>query len=85
MSERELPQPVGSFSDTEALEMLRAYRRDPTNVPCPRCGPDLVEVLGFIRPDGVGEDGTAELVEPEGAYAAALFCHQCRHAIGIVP
>ena len=30
-----LPQPKGPFTDAEALELLMAYRKDPSNVPCP--------------------------------------------------
>jgi len=78
-----LPEPVGRFTDAEALELLLAYRRDPSDVPCPRCGPGTIEVLGFVEPVA-DEDGYAALTAPEGEYAAALYCHGCRRAIGIV-
>jgi len=80
----ELPQPKGPFSDSEALTLLLAYRKDPSNVPCPRCGLEHVEVLGFIEPD-VDPGGFARATEPEGEYAVALYCHQCERAVGILP
>lgn len=78
-----LPQPKGPFSDAEALELLMAYRKDPSNVPCPLCGPDQVEVLAFIEPE-IDPNGFASVTEPEGEYAAALYCHSCSRAVGIL-
>jgi hypothetical protein len=78
-----LPQPKGPFSDGEALELLMAYRKDPSDVPCPRCGPDTIEVLAFIEPE-IDSNGFASVTDPEGEYAAALYCHTCKRAIGIL-
>lgn len=78
-----LPQPKGPFSDAEALELLLAYRKDPSNVPCPRCGPDQIEVLAFIEPE-IDPNGFASMTDPEGEYAAALYCHTCERAVGIL-
>jgi hypothetical protein len=82
-SEGALPQPRGPFSDAEALELLLAYRRDPSNLACPRCGPATIEVLAFIEPE-IDADGFASVTVPEGEYAAALYCHVCQRAIGIL-
>jgi hypothetical protein len=79
----ELPQPSGPFGDAEALELLMAYRKDPSNVPCPTCGPETIEVLAFIEPE-IDPNGFASMTEPEGEYAAALYCHHCQRAIGIL-
>ena len=79
----ELPQPSGPFTDSEALELLMAYRKDPSNVPCPTCGPEVIEVLAFIEPE-IDPNGFASMTEPEGDYAAALYCHRCERAIGIL-
>lgn len=79
----ELPKPAGPFSDTEALELLMAYRKDPSDVPCPTCGPGSIEVLAFIEPE-IDSNGFASMTEPEGNYAAALYCHECERAIGIL-
>jgi hypothetical protein len=78
-----IPQPKGPFTDAEALELLLAYRRDPSAVPCPLCGPDTIEVLAFIEPT-IDPNGFASVTLPEGEYAAALYCHACQRAIGIL-
>jgi hypothetical protein len=78
-----LPQPKGPFTDAEALELLMAYRKDPSNVPCPMCGPDTIEVLAFIEPE-IDPNGFASVTNPEGEYAAALYCHKCFRAVGIL-
>ena len=78
-----LPQPKGPFSDAEALELLMAYRKDPSNVPCPMCGPGNIEVLAFIEPQ-IDPNGFASVTDPEGEYAAALYCHTCFRAVGIL-
>lgn len=78
-----LPQPKGPFSDAEALELLLAYRRDPSNISCPRCGPETIEVLAFIEPE-IDPNGFASVTDPKGEYAAALYCHTCQRAIGIL-
>jgi hypothetical protein len=79
----ELPQPSGPFGDAEALELLMAYRKDPSDVPCPTCGPEVIEVLAFIEPE-IDPNGFASMTEPDGEYAAALYCHRCQRAIGIL-
>ncbi|CAN5823238.1 hypothetical protein BH23GEM3_BH23GEM3_13400 [soil metagenome] len=78
-----LPQPKGPFADAEALELLLAYRKDPSNVPCPTCGPEKIEVLAFIEPE-IDPNGFASVTDPEGEYAAALYCHECHRAIGVL-
>lgn len=78
-----IPQPKGPFSDAESLELLLAYRRDPSNVPCPSCGPENIEVLAFIEPE-IDASGFASVTDPEGEYAAALYCHSCKRAVGIL-
>lgn len=83
ITEAELPQPMAPFNDSEALELLLAYRRDPSSVPCPTCGPETIEVLAFIEPE-IDPNGFASMTEPEGEYAAALYCHTCERAIGIL-
>jgi hypothetical protein len=78
-----LPQPKGPFSDAEALELLMAYRKDPSDIPCPLCGPGQIEVLAFIEPE-IDPNGFASVTDPEGEYAAALYCHSCGRAVGIL-
>lgn len=78
-----LPQPEGHFSDAEALEMLFQYRKCPGNLTCPLCGPETVEVLSFIEP-AIDPSGFATVTWPEGEYAAAVFCHGCKRAVGLL-
>jgi|GEM_PF-1034871 hypothetical protein len=78
-----LPQPKGPFTDAEALELLMSYRKDPSDVPCPLCGPNTIEVLAFIEPQ-IDPNGFASVTHPEGEYAAALYCHKCFRAVGIL-
>jgi hypothetical protein len=73
----------GPFSDREALDLLMSYRSNPAMVPCPLCGPNCMEVLAFIKPR-IDPSGRASVTEPEGEYAAALYCHKCQRAIGII-
>lgn len=79
----EVPEPTGAFSDSEAFELLISYRADPSSVPCPTCGQGTIEVVAFIEPE-VDKDGFASMTTPEGDYAAALHCHTCHRAIGIL-
>jgi hypothetical protein len=78
----ELPRPSGGYSDAEALEILINYRSDPSDLRCPTCGPEVIEVLAFIEPE-IDSDGYATVMEPEGDYAAALYCHACKRGIGL--
>lgn len=79
-----LPQPEGPFSNEEALDLLLSYTKDPSDVPCPTCGPGTIEILAFIEPE-IDPNGYANVTDPVGDYAAALYCHICKKAIGILP
>lgn len=79
---RTLPRPSGEFTTGEAHELLVAYRKDPSDVSCPRCGPESIEVLAFVEIQ-VDPDGRTAVTAPEGDYAATLFCHRCRRGIGV--
>lgn len=80
-----IPQPKGAYTDMEALALLQQYREDPSDLSCPHCCvPRTMEVLAFIAPE-IEPGGFAEVVAPEGDYAAAVYCHACQHAIGICP
>ncbi len=81
--EPELPTPSGPFTDTEALELLMAYRKDPSDLPCPKCGPDQIEILAFIEPV-IDPNGFATVKDPVEQYAAAVYCHGCNRAVGIL-
>lgn len=72
----------GSYTTPEAHRLLMSYQRDPSNVSCPYCGEGTIEILAFIDPYTNG-DGYAEVKDPEGEYAAAIYCHRCRRGIGL--
>jgi hypothetical protein len=78
-----LPKPKGPFTDAEALDLLMAYRKCPGDLPCPKCGPGTVEVLSFIYPE-IDASGYADVAQPEGEYAAAVYCWKCERAIGLL-
>jgi hypothetical protein len=66
------------FSNAERYQLLLAYGKDPSSVPCPRgCNGWSVEVLAFVRPHST-QEGWSEIVEPEKSSAATLYCHQCK-------
>lgn len=75
------PQTAGAFSDAQARQLLRAYRRNPADLACPACGQESVEVVAFIHPVVIG--GMATVVPPVGAYAAAVWCCRCKRGIGL--
>lgn len=75
--------PAGTFSEYEAQKLFVAYRKDPSSVLCPRCGPGTIEVLAFIEP-GIDTNGLGTVTEPQGVYAVAIYCHKCRCALGLL-
>lgn len=79
-----LPKPTGAFTPDEALVLVAEYTRCPADLSCPLCGPDTIRVLAFIELH-VKPGGWATLADPaDPAYAAALYCHGCARAIGII-
>jgi hypothetical protein len=81
----ELPSisPSGPFSDKEAYELLQSYKKDPASLTCPLCGPEKMIILAFISPN-IASDGFAEVKQPDGTYAVAVYCTSCRRAIGLM-
>ena len=75
--------PIPDPRHADALQLLLDYRKNPADLKCPSCGPDNMEVLAFIEPE-IDPQGFAALTIPEGQYAAALYCHRCERAIGIL-
>ena len=83
MAEFKTPGSASEFDMEEGLALALSYLEDPSDVPCPRCGPEHIEVLAFIEPE-IDPNGFASVTDPEGEYAAALYCHNCQRAIGIL-
>ena len=72
----------GEFSRADGLALSVAYLEDPSNVPCPKCGPGHIEVVSYVDPKAMEEDrGVA--TSPDGAYTVILFCYGCERAAAL--
>ena len=72
----------GEFSNSEGLALALNYLQDPSNVPCPTCGPGTMEVVAYLDAVGI-KDGVVKSAEPEGAYTVVLYCHDCKRAAAL--
>ena len=70
------------FDAQDGMALARAYLEDPSNVPCPRCGPNLIEVIAFLDARRM-EYGAAVPTAPEGEYTVILYCHGCGRAAAL--
>lgn len=66
----------------DGLSLALAYLEDPSNVPCPHCGPDTIEIVAFLDAKGM-ERGAAIPTRPEGDYTVVLYCHHCGRAAAL--
>ncbi len=76
---------VGSpreFDMAEGLALAISYLEDPSDVPCPTCGPGMVEVVCYLDSRSV-ESGEVTPRAPEGDYAVVLYCHKCGRAAAL--
>lgn len=70
------------FSSAEGLALALNYLNDPSDVPCPSCGPGTMEVIAYLDADGM-QDGVVRASEPEGDYTVVLYCHDCKRAAAL--
>lgn len=70
------------FDMQDGLALALAYLEDPSNVPCPHCGPNTIEVVAFLDARSM-ERGTAIPTRPEGDYTVVLYCHTCGRAAAL--
>lgn len=70
------------FDMQDGLALALAYLEDPSSIPCPRCGPDMMEVVCFLDARGV-DGGVAVPTAPDGDYTVVLFCHNCGRAAAL--
>jgi len=83
MQEHDRSQDGGSeFSNTEGLALALNYLADPADVPCPTCGPRMIEVVAYLDAGGIAE-GVVRSSSPEGEYTVVLYCHQCKRAAAL--
>lgn len=76
------PQGTPEFDMQDGLALALAYLDDPSDVPCPHCGPGNIEVVCFLDAGAV-EHGSAVPASPDGDYTVVLFCHQCGRAAAL--
>lgn len=78
MKDRNMPE----FSNAEGLALALSYLDDPSDVPCPTCGPDTMEVVAYLDAGGM-ESGVVRAADPSGDYTVVLYCHECRRAAAL--
>lgn len=70
------------FDMQDGLSLALSYLEDPSDVPCPHCGPDTIEIVAFLDAKGM-ERGAAIPTHPEGDYTVVLYCHHCGRAAAL--
>lgn len=78
MSKQNMPE----YSNAEGLALAVDYLNDPSDVPCPHCGPGTMEVVAYLDVDGI-QKGVVRAAEPDGDYTVVLYCHQCGRAAAL--
>jgi DNA-binding transcriptional LysR family regulator len=79
---REPESGPAEFDTQEGLALALGYLEDPSDVPCPRCGPDTMEVVCYLDAPAMAE-GTVAPTAPEGDYTVVLYCHRCGRAAAL--
>lgn len=82
MAEQKKPATAREFDTQEGLSLALSYLEDPSNVPCPKCGPDTIEVVCYLDARSM-EEGTVTAAEPERDYTVVLYCHECGRAAAL--
>jgi hypothetical protein len=72
----------GEYDMEEGLALALAYLEDPSDVACPRCGPDHVEVVCYLDARSM-EQGSVIPATPDGDYTVVLYCHSCGRAAAL--
>ncbi|MEX0890655.1 MAG: hypothetical protein WEB88_00700 [Gemmatimonadota bacterium] len=73
---------AAEFDTEEGMSLALGYLEDPSAVPCPRCGPDQVEVVCFLDA-GRMEEGVVTPTSPDDDYTVVLYCHGCGRAAAL--
>lgn len=76
--DRNMPE----FDNAEGLTLALSYLQDPSDVPCPTCGPDTIEVVAYLDAGGI-QDGVVRPSDPSGSYTVVLYCHVCGRAAAL--
>ncbi len=70
------------FDMSEGLALAVAYLDDPSDVPCPTCGPGQMEVVCYLDAHSI-EQGDVTPISPDGDYTVVLYCHKCERAAAL--
>jgi hypothetical protein len=76
------PNGLAEFDMKDGLALALSYLEDPSAVPCPYCGPDVIEVLCYVDARSM-EEGTVVPTSPVGDYTVVLYCHGCGRAAAL--
>jgi hypothetical protein len=82
MSQMEKPGQTPEFDMEEGLALALSYLENPADVPCPRCGPDQIEVVCYLDARSM-ERGAVVPTSPEQDYTVVLYCHSCGRAAAL--
>jgi hypothetical protein len=82
MSEFKKPGTAPEFDTEEGLSLALSYLEDPSDVPCPRCGGGVIEVVCYLDA-GSMEKGRVVPTSPEDDYTVVLYCHGCGRAAAL--
>ena len=83
MSEFKLPgSNAAEFDMEEGLALALSYLEDPSDVPCPKCGQDKIEVVCYLDARNM-EKGRVVPTSPDDDYTVVLYCHGCGRAAAL--
>ena len=82
MPEYKKPGTAREYDMEEGLALALSYLEDHSSVPCPRCGPDTMEVVCFLEARSM-EEGNVVPASPEDDYTVVLYCHGCSRAAAL--
>ena len=71
-----------SYTPAEGLSLTLAYLEDPSSIECPSCGPDHIEVVGYVDANSL-EAGEPRSISPDDEYAVLLYCHGCERGAAL--
>jgi hypothetical protein len=82
MAEFKKPEKSPEYDMEDGLSLALSYLEDPSDVPCPHCGPDHIEVICFLDANS-RESGSVVPTTPEDDYTVVLYCHSCGRAAAL--
>ena len=82
MAEFKTPGNTPEFDMEEGLALALSYLEDPSDVPCPRCGAEQIEVVCYLDARSI-EQGMVIPAAPEHDYTVVLYCHGCSRAAAL--